>query len=241
MLAARARSAVNPYVKGKLVKAVSPRAQATFEARQKDRLSEKFTGLEQFVGETKLCKGRASGNNNNCLLSSLAQATGLLHPQQVEQPGVYLMVDDLRVQLHTQLDQVLQDEAPAAGAEQWDVGWDRARARDNLKLRLMMGQAHISVAAHMLRRIIIVLQFADDGKPGLMSCGGHHLAAVVYEPGYAMPREDAKKVEVLQLLGGDNSALALYLAGGHFEPLVRVEQCNARAFPPRTLKQMLMK
>ena len=201
----------------------------------------RFTDLLDFETSCDLLKGHASGRDFNCLLSSLGQATGFLHPSHINMPEVHKAIQAWRQRQHEALMPKLQEIAPPAGASCWDAGLNRAGAALIFNKNRFLQGAHLSCAAAELARAILVLQPASKGgdQPQMAAkCGRGHLTATLYQPGFAALRPDLKKAAVVAALGEQPPPFVLYLYGGHYSPLLTRAQSEVNAFPPRKLLKL---
>ena len=208
------------------------------------RATGRFADLRDFQScYDDLRKGCASSVNFNCLLSSLAQLAGRLHPQHFEQDAVHKALQVWRQRQHDALVSKLQETAPPAGAPRWDANLSRAGADLIFRNNLFLQSAHISCAAAELERAILLLQPAGGecgDQPQMASkCGSGHLTATLYPPNFAMPRLDLKKAAVAAALGEQPPPFVLFLGGGHYSPLLTRAQRTATPFPPRELMKLL--
>ena len=220
-----------------------------FSEQAAARAARKFASLAEFETAAAVRRGSASIDRNNCLLSSAAQAAGLVHPSHIEAPPVLDTMQRWREKLHDGISPQLEDEEPPESDEsvaRWDTGFSKSIADDIHRDGCYLRGSHASAVAQQLGRPIVVVQLAGrDGEQAQMaSCGEEgYLSATIYPPHLAKPHCDVDKKEVMSMVDGRGwgsvvgikPPLLIYLEGGHYSPLLTHAQRNAGVFSPGKL------
>ena len=221
--------------------AASPEMLQTFSEQEVARVARKFASLAELETAAAVRKGSASVDSNNCMLSSAAQAAGLVHPSHIEAPPVRDAMQRWRGKVQDGISPLLEDEAPLESDEsvaQWDTGFSKSIADDiHANGRYLRG-SHASAVAQQLGRPVVVVQLAGrDGEQAQMaSCGKEgYLSATIYPPHLAKPHCDVDKKEVMRMVDrrgwgcvvGIKLPLLIYLEDGHYSPLLTHAQRNA--------------
>jgi hypothetical protein len=190
----------------------------------------RFLTEEAFTEATFLYRTNSSGDRNNCLLNSAAQALTLLEPTQAFKSRVLDVIELWRCHLHAQL----MPRFARAQLDDWvqfpagvtSTARCQRSAANVLFTHAFQGTPHLHMLANYFDRPVIVMQWVGHGteQPGF-DCEPFP-ALFCYEPGWQSERVLNRKEATLLANKGVNGVhpIFLRLQNGHFEPLLKPQQ-----------------
>ena len=204
-------------------------AREAFVDRRARRSALHFQSVEEFCDNFDLQQGEASSQDNNCLLSSLAQCLGLLHPAVALHASANVLMDLWRERLHDCMISQLSEQGPGIGAACWDAGMCTQLADDIFVHRRFLREAHICMLAELLQVKVVVAQPTGPGEQRGIGSVDSTVLLSAYLPGLESPRNGLTAKVAGEIMGGTRTA-AVFLRGGHFTPLLSADRRDAGFF-----------
>ena len=173
-----------------------------------------YTSLAELCSDLKLSVMRTSGHNYNCLANATFGGAGRFDPSvPLGDRECVRASDEARAAIYAELKCHLPIESDAP-SDSWHGGLSHAEAKRIHKDKGFMKEAHMSAAATLLARSIVVYDDRANGQPGVLG---------LFSPGYTpfkiITREQAKALA--EDLNDNTLWVHLGLPGPHYSMLKR--------------------